>query len=555
MDGGKANYNAMLTTDQEAIDTIQSLARLRTMRINWESYWQQISELVLPSFSNTFFNTQIIEGQKKDQKRFDGRAEIALYRFTAFLESALIPRGNRWHGLTTSDDSLNARPRVREWFDLATNVLFKNRYAPQANFASQGHEHFQAVGAFGTGCMYTDALQSPQHGRGFRYSQIHMGQVYFDQNHQGLIDRVYRQFRLKARVALQKFGSFATEEMRKLAANPTTQDNMIEVIHCVRPNDEFDPRRKDWRGMSYVSVYVSVTEQKLIMKHGFNTFPYAISRYMTAPGEMYGRSPAMQCFTNIRVLNEQKKTFLKQGQRAADPVILAHDDGVLDGFSLKPGAINTGAINSRGQRLVDVLPSGNVALNEKMMELEKAEIDAAFLTDLIQILTEGPQMTATEVIERAREKGALLSPTFGRQESEFLGPLIERELDVAMSQQLIPPMPPELREAGGEYRVNYDNPMSRAQKSEQSAGIMRVIGWASEIAQQTQDPSSLDWFNVDEIIPDLSFNQGAPFKYINTPDAVQKIRQNRQQQQAIQQVIQAGPTVAAIGKNQQTPQL
>ena len=40
-----------------------------------------------------------------------------------------------------------------------------------------------------------------------------------------------------------------------------------------------------------------------------------------------------------------------------------------------------------------------------------------------------PQMTATEVIERTNEKGILLAPTIGRQQSEYLGPMIERELD------------------------------------------------------------------------------------------------------------------------------
>ena len=59
-------------------------------------------------------------------------------------------------------------------------------------------------------------------------------------------------------------------------------------------------------------------------------------------------------------------------------------------------------------------------------------------------------MTATEVLERAREKGALLAPTMGRQQSEALGPMIEREIDILVECGLM------LRSAGayrGERRI------------------------------------------------------------------------------------------------------
>ena len=36
---------------------------------------------------------------------------------------------------------------------------------------------------------------------------------------------------------------------------------------------------------------------------GYRTFPYAISRYVTAPGETYGRSPAMLALPSIKTLN------------------------------------------------------------------------------------------------------------------------------------------------------------------------------------------------------------------------------------------------------------
>lgn len=538
--------SSSITGDPIANDIIRELDRKRTNRTNWEGYWQEVVELVQPSLSNTFSNNIIsTQGAKKDSKRFDGTAEVALHRFAAAMESMLTPRNSRWHGLATNDSSLNRKPRVRNWFDDATDVLFKYRYAPKANFASQCHEHYTALGSLGTACLWVDKLTP----KGFRYSTIHIAQVYFDTNFQGIIDFAVRPFKLTARNAIQQFGesNLPIDIVKAVSSNP---DQLFDFIHCVRPNTELDASKKDYRGMAYASYYVAVQGAKTILHEGFHSFPFAISRYTTAPGELYGRSPAMQALTNIKVLNEQKKTILKQGQRVVDPVLLAHDDGVLDSFSLKPGAINSGAINARGQRLVDVLPTGNLSMGFEMMDQERKEISAAFLTDLFQILVEGPQMTATEVIERAREKGALLSPTMGRQESEFLGPLIERELDLAMMQGLLPPMPPELIEAGAEYQVVYDSPLARAQKAEQTAGIMRTVQWAAEVSQLTQNPEPLDHFDWDVIIPDLALNNAVAGRYMSSPDKLEAIRNNRAQQLATQQVIDAGPTVAAITKQQ-----
>jgi hypothetical protein len=72
--------------------------------------------------------------------------------------------------------------------------------------------------------------------------------------------------------------------------------------------------------------------------------------------------------------------------------------------------------------------------------------------------------------------------------------------------------------------------------------------WAAEMVGQTQDPSAMDWFDVDTIIPDLADINGAPFKYMRDPQVVAQIRQSRQIQQATQQITQALPGMAAMAK-------
>jgi hypothetical protein len=537
----------MADTDQLAHEIIKRFERATGDRGVWESHWEEIAKRVMPNYAGSFQGGRT-GGEKRTEEMVDATAALALSRFSAAMESMLTPRNSTWHHLVPSDKVLMKDRETRLWFDNLNDRLFKYRYAPKANFASQQHEIYMGLGAFGTGCLYIDQLKG-RGLKGLRYSAIHLGQIYFLENHQGIIDTAMRKFDLTARQALQKFDpKMLPEDIAKAAGDPNQADKKFEFIHCVQPREDHDPQRRDVQGMAIASYYIAVASKKVVQNGGHHTFPYAISRYVVAPGELYGRSPAMLVLPAIKVLNEQKKTVLKQGHRVVDPVLLAHDDGVLDTFSLKPGAINSGGVSADGKPLIHTLPTGNLALAKEMMEEERNTINDAFLVTLFQILVDNPQMTATEVLERSREKGALLSPTMGRQQSEAQGPMIEREIDLLMMQGLVDPMPPALLEARGEFDIEYDSPLSRAQKAESAAGTMRTIQFAGEIANMTQDPSVMDPFKWDVIIPEIGEINAMPIRFMSTKDEIDAKRKSRAEAQQAQQMVDAAPAMASAAK-------
>lgn len=517
----------------------------------WRSHWEEIAQRVLPSYANSFIGLELrTPGAKRTQEMFDATAAMALTRFAAAMESMLTPRSSRWHRLIPTDKTLMRNRAVRMWFDDVTDILFQYRYAPRANYASNQHEVYMGLGAFGTGAMYVDKLDSKTE-KGLRYRAIHLGEVAFLENHQGIIDTCFRKYELTARQAYQEFGEELPAEMIEKAKKPESAELKFWFINCIQPRTEamgYDPGRRDVKGMQFASHTVSITGKKIVKESGFRVFPYPISRYVVAPGETYGRSPAMLVLPAIKVLNEEKKTVLKQGHRAIDPVLLAHDDGVLDGFNLKPGSINAGGVSADGKPLVHALPVGNLSLAKEMMEAERQAINDAFLVTLFQILVETPQMTATEVLERAREKGALLSPTMGRQQSEFLGPMIERELDVLAQENLLPPMPLMLQQARGHYNTIYDSPLSRSQRAEEAAGLMRLVGWAQEVVAVTQDPSIMDNFDFDMAMPELADIQAVPSRWMRDDQSKAQLRDARAKQAQMKQLTEAAPSIASVAK-------
>jgi len=519
---------------------------LKADRYNWESHWEEVAERIYPQVKDSFDSNYATKGEKRNQEVFDSTAMVALNRFAAILDSLLTPRNQEWHKLIPADRELRKNRQARLYYEEVNKILFRARYAPSANFSGQNQMSFKNLGAFGSAGLFIDELMG-QPERGVRYKNVHLAELFFAENHQGIIDTVVRCFKMTVRQAVQRFGEerLSSALVNKLETHP---EDEYEFLHYVGPNEDLDLSRADFKGMRFASFYVEMGVKEIIEEGGFNTFPYAPSRYEQAPNEVYGRSPAMEILPSIKTLNEQKKTLLKQGHRAVDPVYLVHDDGILDNFSVIPGAANAGGVTKDGRPLVQTLPVGNVNAGRDMMEDERQLIKDSFLVTLFQILTENPQMTATEVLERTKEKGILLAPTLGRQESERLGPQIERELDLLSRMGMLPEPPPVVQEAGAAFDIIYDSPLSRAQRSGEAAGLMRTFEMTIGHAQATGDVSGFDHFNMDAIIPDLADINAVPTKWLNSLEDIQRKRQARAQQQQQQQAIQAAPSVAAVSK-------
>lgn len=509
---------------------------LRNGRGVWESHWEEIAERVLPRSAE--FVGEREQGDKRTEKLYDATAALALERFAAAVESLLTPRGARWHTMRSSNIELNKDDEVRLWFDRVEQAMFSYRYSPKANFAGQVHEGYMSLGAFGTGATFVDEHPT----RGCVYRACHLADIFIAENEHGMVDTVFRQFEVSARQALRMFNDEdLSDDLRKAAKEKP--DSKIKLLHVVMPRSDRDPTKMDRKNAPIFGGYFEVKTKHMIEEGGFDTMPYIISRYVTGPRETYGRSPAMTILPDIKMINEMSKTVIRASQKVVDPPLLIADEGVMFPINANPGAATFARMDGRTQAPIQPLHTGaRVDIGFEMMEQRRKVINDAFLVTLFQILVETPTMTATEVLQRAQEKGALLAPTIGRQQTEMLGPLIEREFDVLDSQGLIPPLPQALIEAGGEYDIEYVSPLSRAMKAEEGVGILRTLEMVQPIA--AVDPGVMDNFNTDEITRTLADTNGAPQRILRSQAEIDGMREQRGQQQAAQQMMAGAPQAA-----------
>jgi hypothetical protein len=528
--------------DSRADEVIRRHERLKSERSIWDSHWQELAERIWPDRALFTAKKAWTEGEKRTDKVFDATAALALTRFAAAMESMLTPRTAKWHRLRVNDESLNESPVVQRYLDEVTNILFRVRYSPMANYASQAHESYMSIGAFGTGGLLVEDML----GVGIRYKSCDLANLYVCENRHGIIDTVHREFQYTARQAMQHFDEAKLPGKIKDAyeKNPEAK---FDFVHCVKPNEEMDRGDRGPAGMAFSSYYVSIDGKAIVEEGGYRSFPYALGRYITTPGETYGRGPAMLVLPDIKTLNEMQKTILRAGHLAVSPPLLLQEDGALQAFDMRPHALNFGGLNDRGEQMVKALNvEGRLDWGMDMIEAKQRVINDAFLVTLFQILVDQPNMTATEAMLRAQEKGALLAPTMGRQQSELLGPQIERELDILARAGILPEMPEELIEAGGEVDIEYVSPLNRAQRAEDGVAILRTFEAIAPLAQV--DPSVMMAFDLPQAARELADINGMPAKVLRSKEDIAAMQEEQKQAMGMQQILEAAPIAAETAK-------
>jgi hypothetical protein len=497
---------------------------------------------------------------------YDSTASRALPKYAAVLERIATPHNMLYQNLMATDATLMKSRRVREYLQALRDLIFKYRYGTKANFGRTASETWLSLGAYGTGPFFL-GQRTPNalfKGQSFIYRACPLRDIYILVNDEGEIVAVFRRFWLNCRQFKEKWPQEPLPPCiarRATAGKAPNEEDMFEFIHyvCIRGEEDYDPEAIDYRRMPIMSNYLSVTDQQYVgEEQGYRSMPYLTPRTATEAGNAYGYAPSLQSQAAMGTASAMKKTMIKQGQKAVDPVILTHDDGVMNGgVDQRPGAVNPGGLDKQGRKLIDVLPTGNFNVGEKLIQDEREDINDSFFVTLFQILMETPEMTAAEVYERVAERASLIAPTMNAIQDEMLAPQTMREIDILQEMGLVADgpkgrglqMPPELIEAKGEYDIVYTSPMAKAMYAEEVSGFMRSVEMSLKLAEATQDPSHLDHYDFDTAIPEMSDYMNTPARWMNDEAKKRAKQEERNKRMQEAQLLQNSGQLASVAKN------
>jgi hypothetical protein len=511
-------YISQLPDGEKAKAIVKKYSRLKGDRANWDSYWETLAQYIIPQKDNVYGSATV--GEDKHNRLYDATSIHANELLASALHSMLTNPSSIWFDFATGEKEIDNNKEARQWMQDAVKRMI--RVMNNSNFQTEIHEAYLDLGGIGTTPMRIEEDEETV----IRFFARPIYEHYIEENNKGVVDTVYREYDYTLRQLVQEFGEEALIDYDLKMAYEKDDNRKVCIIHGV------EPVYGDKKGR-YASYHVLRDKAHMLREGKFNTSPYAVARWTKISGEKYGRCPGMKALPDIKMLNSMMKTLIRAAQKAADPPMMVPDNGFLLPLKTVPGGTNIYRAGSKDK--IEYLQSASrVDINNEMVEQARLRIRQAFFIDQLQ-LQDGPQMTATEVMQRTEEKLRTMGPILGRLNTELLRPIIDRVFDIMLRRGLFAPMPEVLK--GKNLDTIYISQISKAQRASEADTLTRVIQSIAPVFQTS--PQMMDNLNADAVFRYHAHIFGLPEDMMNEPEEVKKARQARaEQEQAMMQAQQ-----------------
>lgn len=504
-------------------------------RTNWDSYWRNIAQYVIPFKDDVYQVNQ--EGQRKGHDIYDGTAILANETLASALHSMLTNPSIPWFGLSTGTPIIDNRDDVRKFLQESARIM--HNIFNDSNFQTEIHEVYLDLGSFGTGLMLIE--EDDDDIIRFRSSPVYTSHI--KENAKGVVDTVYRKYQLTVQQIFDMYGKEAFPSNMNIDSLMKDSGRKMDIIHAVFPRKDRQYGVITPTNMPYGSVHILKEYKSILKESGYTSFPYVTPRWTKLSNELYGRSPAMKALPDIQMLNKMMKVTIRGAEKMVDPPLMIPDDGMSLPVKVSPSGVNYYRAGTPDRiEQMDIKSRPDVGLD--MIEAVRASVRSFFFIDQLQ-LSEGPQMTATEVMQRTEEKLRLLAPILGRQHNELLKPLVERVFDIIGRKNLLPTAPEILRDRN--IKVQYSSMIARSQKTSEVENLNRFFAVAAPIVQV--DQTVIDNFDSDEAFRYAASMYNLPQELLRDNAEVDTLREERAAQaQAAQQQLQEQHTADVIQK-------
>ena len=534
---------------KEIADTVKRYNRLISDRENWQSLWQDMTELVMPRKDYIFDETK---GNRRHYRVFDAHQIHARQLLTAAMHSRLTNPAFQWFGLTTGNPEWDSNDDIRGQLQKITAQI--HEILNNSNFQTQVAEFYDDLIGLGTGVFAVEE-DDEDHVR-FRTTPIWDHVI--DVNKSRVVDTVFTAYEFTGRQILQKFGEkpfITSEDKTLLEAIKRDPQHKRKVVHAIYPSSDYNfiSQKKMGSQKAFKSFQILTEGSVLLQEGGFDSNPFIVARYRVNSNELYGRSPGMEVYPDISMLQQMKRVQITSAQQSVNPPVLVDDQDVLGEIDLRPNAIMFKRPGTEGLKYLET--AGDHGLTFEMISQVHNSIDKAFFVDQLQLIERGPAMTATEVDTRNQERMSLLAPVLARQHNEFLKPLIERVMQILIKRGVIeaPSLPTELSEENqsvNALNVRYTSQIARAQKRSLLVGLQNFYELAAPAIQFDED--ARDTLDADEFLRHTADILDLPSHLLRKKEKVAQRREQKaqmvQQQQAEQQEMMEAERMQAMGK-------
>lgn len=263
---------------------LRRLGELQSEASTFTSHWQDLSEYFIPG-AYRVNKSERNKGDKKTQRVLNDTATHAARTFQSGMMGGLTSPARPWFLIETTDPVLNEVKSVKVWLDEVRNRLLS--LFQKSNLYQVLPTLYEEMGVFATGAF--EVLEDDQ--TDMRCYSMQPGTYYLGSSWRGVVDTCYREYPMTVAQLVRQFGEDkCSSRVVQMFRSGKSLESVVDVIHAIEPNPDFDPLKKHSKHKAFRSVYFEKAgnEGKFLRQSGFDDFPIMAGRWSVRGGDTYG---------------------------------------------------------------------------------------------------------------------------------------------------------------------------------------------------------------------------------------------------------------------------
>lgn len=536
--------------DDNAIELIQRGDKRFAKRSQLDSLRQEIALNFAPWHAS--WTTEITWGEEFCSHLIDGTPLLMARDFVGQIGAMLRPPGKQWFWHRSPLDSINNNRRVREYLDWRSTQqmrIMTDRVTGFLRAAKQADEFF---GMYGDAVMSVD-LSAEQDS--LRFRTWHTKDCVWAVGSENKVDTITRREMVPARVLKQRYGEKALhEKVRETCEKDPDQE--FEIRHEVLPADEYDaykPGLKRKAGQ-FASVWIDVTNKKVLREATTPTLRYVVPRWVTLPGNPYAISPASTiALPDARLIQQQALAILEAAEKQINPPLIAQSDTIRGDIRLESRGI-TWVDRSYDERNGDPLRplelGKNFRLGVDSLLRTESMLAKAFFLDVLRMPDTRNSKSTLEVQFKIDEYVRAALPLFAPMQAEYNEALLYEadkliELSGGYGDR---EKPKELQRL--EMTYQWDNPLADMMERQQAQMVAEVSQLGQAVAAleaaAAQAPA-LQQLDTGRMFREATMGIGAS-RWVLDEDTASQKQQGTAQANQMREMVAAAPNIAQVIK-------
>lgn len=537
-----------METDQQIADKVLAhFESMKTERQPWADTVGNTLKLVVPGRASMEVTTDP-RGYEVDEEAMDGTALASANLFANGLLGNVCSQRSSWFKLVPELPQHEDIRGLGQWMDSVQNVFY--HMMATGGFYSAARQIFFDAATPGLGTMM---MREDLDEQTLRFDPYAPKGVYIATNAHNKVDTLFHYFTKTARNIISEYGKekLPKDFLDNAENNPFQR---FKLINAIFPREDREYYKIDSQNKPWASLHMLEGRKILLKNSGYDSFPASIFRYEYDSEEVYPHSPSIDGAADIRRLNRISASTSDLAQLIASPPSLVPME-LYNDFKLHPKFKTKILDPNRIPTLMNVNGQGYPIARDRE-ELYINNVKEHYFANMFLSLQQpdGPNMTATEVLERQGEKASVIGGMLARLLSEFLDPVFDRMLIVAARNNWIPRPPDEVIDRKLNLKIDYLGPLAQAQQ--RFLKLQSPVSSLQNFVPMLEAyPEMRDILKPYEVGKMILVDGGMPNKYVKDQDVYEAEQAQKQKAAQEAQAAETSKVQAdAMAKGSKAPE-